>query len=188
MSDTKRCTKCGITKPTTEFYPKGVTRFQSHCKSCKRIAASNFPTEARRRKLLWKEYKLSTEAYNALLKSQGGKCGVCGCISGGGKHKGHLHVDHCHATGRIRGLLCYQCNTALGKLGDDLAGVLRFVSYLRRANPEASVLTICDGIRSEIDACAAHHKLPYNDAGADEMRNLLADLQGRLDNWAARLA
>lgn len=44
-----------------------------------------------------------------------------------------LAVDHCHVTGKIRGLLCTRCNVALAAVGDNLEGVMRFVEYLRRA-------------------------------------------------------
>jgi hypothetical protein len=42
-------------------------------------------------------------------------------------------LDHCHETGKFRGWLCFRCNTAIGKLGDNLAGLMKAVRYLRRA-------------------------------------------------------
>lgn len=41
-------------------------------------------------------------------------------------------VDHCHDTGRVRGMLCHGCNTALGKLGDNVAGLRRALEYLTK--------------------------------------------------------
>ena len=41
-----------------------------------------------------------------------------------------VHVDHCHETGRVRGVLCFNCNSAIGKLGDDPDAVRRAASYL----------------------------------------------------------
>jgi hypothetical protein len=46
-----------------------------------------------------------------------------------------LVLDHCHATGKFRGWLCFNCNTSIGKLGDDESGLLRAVEYLRRNKP-----------------------------------------------------
>ncbi|MFE0039708.1 endonuclease VII domain-containing protein [Streptomyces sp. NPDC059013] len=40
------------------------------------------------------------------------------------------HVDHCHETGRVRGVLCFNCNSAIGKLGDDPDTVRRAAAYL----------------------------------------------------------
>jgi Recombination endonuclease VII len=57
-------------------------------------------------------YGLSTEDRKALLARQGGVCGIC-------KKKGRkLHVDHCHETGKVRGLLCGKCNRGLGHYGN----------------------------------------------------------------------
>jgi hypothetical protein len=49
-----------------------------------------------------------------------------------------LHLDHCHITGAFRGWLCMRCNTAIGKLGDQLDGVLRAVRYLERLHATAT--------------------------------------------------
>lgn len=79
---------------------------------------------ARRSNLLWK-YGLTLADYDALLAEQGGVCAVCRTH----ETKLPLHVDHCHSTGRVRGLLCSNCNTALGKLKespDRIAALLRY--------------------------------------------------------------
>lgn len=72
-------------------------------------------------------YGISLNDFNAILRKQRGKCRVCKT-----KHsrRRSLHVDHCHKTMKVRGLLCFKCNTALGKLGDDLKLVIRLVKYL----------------------------------------------------------
>ena len=54
----------------------------------------------------------------------GGKCNICS------KPEDTLCVDHCHKTGKIRGLLCFDCNTGLGKLGDDVQSIQRAIDYL----------------------------------------------------------
>lgn len=45
--------------------------------------------------------------------------------------KNHLHIDHCHDTDKVRGLLCMQCNVGLGMLGDNEAGLLRALAYIK---------------------------------------------------------
>jgi hypothetical protein len=64
-----------------------------------------------------KLYKLSVEEYETLLDSQEGCCKICGTHCE--KLKTRLHVDHCHVTGDVRGLLCRKCNLMLGHANDD---------------------------------------------------------------------
>jgi hypothetical protein len=65
-----------------------------------------------------------TEAdYDQMLEAQGGVCAVC-------EARPPAHIDHDHDTGAVRGLLCHSCNTAIGALGDNLAGLQRAVDYL----------------------------------------------------------
>lgn len=87
---------------------------------------------AQRRHHLKSKYGITPEQYDALLDAQQGVCAVCRRPET--KHNQHgpcrLAVDHCHSTGRVRGLLCSECNTALGKLGDDPVRLRRALDYL----------------------------------------------------------
>lgn len=73
-------------------------------------------------------YGLDAAAMQALLASQNGRCAVCERILDSAKY-----VDHCHETGRVRGVLCPACNSGIGLLGDTLAAVERAVAYLKRS-------------------------------------------------------
>lgn len=80
-----------------------------------------------------KRYGLTEEQREALLAAQDGLCGICGKPTNfGGQGFKTAHVDHCHSTGRVRGVLCGVCNTALGKLGDTVEAIERVLSYLKR--------------------------------------------------------
>ena len=82
----------------------------------------------RQRKTGW-----TPEQYDAKLAEQGGRCAICEREPHeAASHGKRLAADHCHKTGATRGLLCHKCNTAIGKLGDDLDGVMRAVRYLTR--------------------------------------------------------
>ena len=81
-----------------------------------------------RRANLKKAYGITVEQYDAMLASQNGECAIC---YGGPNGKGNrLHVDHCHESGQIRGLLCGECNFGLGKFGDDIARLRSAADYL----------------------------------------------------------
>jgi Recombination endonuclease VII len=71
-------------------------------------------------------YGLAPGEYNARLAAQAGGCAICGKKP----RKRYLAVDHDHRTGRVRGLLCYMCNTALGVWEFDRATALRASEYL----------------------------------------------------------
>lgn len=64
--------------------------------------------------VLKRRYKVTVEQYSTLFEKQKGCCAICEAHQS--KFKKALHVDHCHESGRIRGLLCVNCNTALGHL------------------------------------------------------------------------
>lgn len=74
-------------------------------------------------------YGLTREELRLLLE-QHDRCAICG-TDGWGK-KGP-QVDHCHATGRVRGILCLNCNNGLGRFGDDPARLRAAAAYLERA-------------------------------------------------------
>jgi hypothetical protein len=85
---------------------------------------------SRRRCQLRRNYGLSLEDYEAMLVAQGGVCAICGDSSPGPVQK-HFAVDHDHDSGKIRGLLCFPCNTGIGGLRDDVLLVEKALSYLK---------------------------------------------------------
>lgn len=83
---------------------------------------------------LQQRYSLTLDDYRRLLERQNGVCAVCeGPPNGPGSAKGRFHVDHCHRTGKVRGLLCGKCNTAVGLLNDDAKRAMRVARYLEEA-------------------------------------------------------
>ena len=90
------CTQCLVSKP------EPGRRLCESCKCRKRL------TPEQRRE---KTYGLTDEKYQAMFKQQAGACAICG-------RTGELHVDHCHASGSVRGLLCTSCNNGLGRFRD----------------------------------------------------------------------
>lgn len=73
------------------------------------------------------KYGLTLAQYDDMYRAQSGLCVVCFGPPDIGQS---LCVDHCHTTGRVRGLLCHNCNKALGLLKDDPERILRLATYL----------------------------------------------------------
>jgi hypothetical protein len=85
----------------------------------------------RHRKGLWELYKLTPEQYQEMYDLQNGLCYICQKpTEGRGKNKNRLAVDHNHSTGKIRGLLCSHCNTALGLFRDSQELLQSAINYL----------------------------------------------------------
>lgn len=140
--ETKVCTKCGQVQPLSEF---GRSKHHkngrnSRCKPCMRKLRMEVhrrhqaerPEEYRlymRNARLRSMYGITHRQYEELLAAQGGGCAICGSTEPGGSGK-HFHVDHDHETGEVRGLLCSDCNTGLGKFSDSTERLGRAALYL----------------------------------------------------------
>jgi len=90
--------------------------------------------------VLKKKYGITAAEYEQLLDDQEGGCAICHSPDPKAKCFGNdtrLHVDHDHATGTVRGLLCHPCNTSLGAMGDSPARLRRAATYLEAHYAEA---------------------------------------------------
>ncbi len=130
----RKCGDCGLVKDVKlmSVSKPGI------CKSCstertKRWAAEN-PNEwerHRRKSYLKNTYGITIEQYDEMLAAQGGVCAICGNAEADARlYK--LHVDHCHSTGKVRGLLCGACNRGIGNLGDDIDKLKSAIRYLEK--------------------------------------------------------
>lgn len=116
------CVACGE-RPQSS---KGGGKYRPTCRSCHtgRFGISERRKTPAERRLA--RYGISPEEYEARLADQDGRCAICTEVTA------PPDVDHCHATGRVRGLLCRRCNLALGKFKDDPAIIERALDYLLR--------------------------------------------------------
>lgn len=89
-----------------------------------------------RRRMFVRKYGLTLEQYEELLADQGGKCAICGqfetSFCGRSGSRRNLCVDHCHATGKVRALLCFRCNSTIGKIEESPQLLLAMSDYLQK--------------------------------------------------------
>lgn len=142
--NTKTCPMCAAEKPLTEFWwRRDREQPASRCKVCSteanRLWRRRNPEYEKRRyqaervqtreRHLVRKYGVDLAQYERMLKAQEGRCAICGCEEKT-QHNGVFHVDHCHKTGAVRGLLCRGCNHVLGHLKDDPELLRNAISYL----------------------------------------------------------
>jgi hypothetical protein len=143
----KTCTKCFEEKEFSNYSPNKQTKdgYHSVCKPCAARISREWQQnnkekqrETQRRRNL-KKHGITPEQYDELFKQQDGLCAICGGEPNGtGAVHGVLNIDHDHSCcpgnyscGKcIRGLLCSNCNTALGLLKDNVDLIHRAVNYL----------------------------------------------------------
>lgn len=126
----KRCGRCRSFKPAADFHrnARALDGLHVYCKPCRK--EDNSANERWRTGLLKRLYGMSREEYFDMLEKQGGVCAICDEPSGGGRY---LAVDHDHATGMVRGLLCGNCNNGLGRFKDNPARLRAAAAYLEEA-------------------------------------------------------
>lgn len=124
----KRCTRCLEVKPRS-YFCQNIRRHDGlnpYCRPCY--------TASKRHVVRKKTYGLTDADFRVLLASQGGVCGVCAGPVVEGRS---MHVDHCHATGAVRGILCGNCNRGLGCFHDSPGKLAAAIEYLVRTKDGA---------------------------------------------------
>jgi len=83
-----------------------------------------------RERQLQKKYGITAAEFDAMVAAQGGGCAICTVSVN--PDANNLAVDHCHTTGRVRGILCGRCNRGIGNFNDDPSLLEKAVIYLRK--------------------------------------------------------
>ncbi|MEU0218105.1 endonuclease VII domain-containing protein [Streptomyces sp. NPDC006265] len=113
----KLCRTCGEIKPHSEWHRNATASdgLSTRCKACRAVQS--------RQGHLKRQYGITEAERDGFIASQGGVC--CICLSAVPEH-----VDHCHKTGRVRGVLCFSCNAALGQFKDRPDAIRRAAAYV----------------------------------------------------------
>lgn len=157
LSNGKLCPRCDTVKSVTEFYKDkyNKTGLQVYCKACsgdrhrewkaKRPDAKEYLAAKSRE---WRKnnversadllrrynYGIAFGTYAQMLTAQNGSCAICEATEAGGR--GKFHVDHCHSSKAVRGLLCNDCNNGLGRFKDDIELLEKAILYLTKSRSE----------------------------------------------------
>lgn len=149
--DLKKCSKCKEIKETKYFYTSTQKNdgYDSWCKKCKLLANQKYVknpevaawkreyrrkynfTKRQRNKInrMKRLYGVTYEEYLNLISKQKGKCAICREILNQDRF---THIDHCHKTDAVRGLLCHNCNQGLGHFKDNLQILSKAIRYLKK--------------------------------------------------------
>ena len=145
----KRCIKCNECKPLSDFNNMKAGKYGKHsyCRPCTKTANKAW-RDAPANKVkrhgyhIASRYGISKTEYDSKFKDQGGKCAICNEE----QSEKRLAVDHCHRTGKVRSLLCDNCNKAIGLLNDDPHRILSALNYVKLFEsdvPEENLDTRC---------------------------------------------
>lgn len=171
-ADPKKCIKCGMVKPLSEFTFHNRTKGQhrNFCHDCEKdwirkyhktdsgkekhkewvdnnkdkiseyreiykhdLLKKERSKAYHRARWLMKTFNMTVDDYMAMYEKQEGKCMICGAVENG-KRK-NFCIDHDHATGKVRGLLCHNCNVAIGLMKDNTDLLKKAAEYLENHKP-----------------------------------------------------
>lgn len=141
------CSTCKNRLPIDNFTKsKNISDgYSGDCKSCKNAKSKNwrsknplkrseYQKKHSRRSYLRNAYGLSIDEYNLLLEIQCNRCAIC--QNNFSEVSKYPHVDHCHKTGKVRGILCHGCNNGIGHFKDNIKSLFSAIKYLKRTNQD----------------------------------------------------
>ena len=157
----KECSQCKVMKPFEEFWKMASMKdgYRGACKSCGTAQCKRYYGNDRektlgklqamrdtdpayreklckitRKSILKVKYGLTQVQFDQMLEQQGGKCKICGTTEPG--RWGTFYIDHCHETGKVRGLLCCRCNLSIGHMEDSPELLRKAAEYIEKSRED----------------------------------------------------
>lgn len=131
----KQCRNCDERKPFSEYTTSKLRSDGRHsvCKKCCQDYHQEWRDENPskiREQTLRNRYGIDQSIFDSMLEQQQHRCAVCGSMDAQRKDLDKLVIDHCHESGKVRGLLCHNCNAGLGHFKDNPQWLMSAVRYL----------------------------------------------------------
>ena len=123
----KQCYVCQETHPIIKFkeHKHSADGFRETCVMCEKQYQRNYR---------YKKYGITVQDFDLMFLEQKGKCKICSCSL---EYDGRsTHVDHCHTTNLVRGLLCQHCNVLLGMAKDNQLILASAIEYLKESQDD----------------------------------------------------
>lgn len=125
-----KCPSCGESNIENFYFDAKGRKTNAYCRECHKQNCkdrwhSKSPLERKAAKAL--KYGITKEEFLKLYEKQEGKCAICNEVP---TTERGLHIDHCHTTKRVRGLLCHGCNTGIGAMKENISVLNNAISYL----------------------------------------------------------
>ena len=137
ITESKLCRSCEKALPLSDFSIHTTNKKTGHstlridCKSC--VAAkkkARYCPDKNANTMLKRNYGITLADYDRMVEKQDGKCAICESTNPSG-NGARFAVDHDHKTGEVRGLLCFDCNSGIGKFRDNTALLTSAIEYLK---------------------------------------------------------
>ena len=129
----KVCSKCKEEKELDQFNKNkvGIHGVHHYCRDCNSVQKKNSYNYVKSRKRgILNKYNLTFDEVESLYINQDKKCKICKTEHSSIYAHGGLYIDHCHTTGKVRGLLCSRCNVLLGNCNDNISILNSAIDYL----------------------------------------------------------
>lgn len=120
----KLCSFCHQYKDFEKFGTNGNGKLKSRCKDCQ----GKYNTQYHKEIFRFDRYGITKEIFKQMLNNQNNKCAICEISV----NERSSHIDHCHSTGKVRGILCEKCNKGLGQFNDNVNYLNNAIKYLNK--------------------------------------------------------